>query len=75
VIDISYGGLRLEIAEPGKVPVSDSDVVMLPDAGVALHTHCVWMKRLEARKAWTGIALDDTDPRTVEAWRRFVDRA
>ncbi len=75
VIDISYGGLRLEIIEGGEVPRFDADIVVVPDAGVALHTRCVWMKKLEAQKSWTGVAVDDQDPHAIEAWRRFVDRA
>jgi len=75
VIDISYGGLRLEIVEAGEAPRFDADIVVVPDAGVALHTRCVWMKKLEAQKSWTGVAVDDQDPHAIEAWRRFVDRA
>jgi len=75
VIDISYGGLRLEIIEDGQSPLFDADIVVVPDAGVALHTRCVWMKKLEAQKSWTGVAVDDRDPHAIEVWRRFVDRA
>ena len=74
VIEISYGGLRLETDEPVEAIVGSVQVIDLPAAGVSVHTRSVWTRRFESGKSWAGVEIDDSDPVVIDAWRRFVDR-
>jgi DNA-binding response OmpR family regulator len=74
VIEISYGGLRLETDEPVEKLVGSAQVVDVPRAGLAIHARSVWTRRLESGKSWAGVEIDDSDPVVIDAWRRFVDR-
>jgi len=74
VLEISYGGLRLETDEPVEAIVGSDQVVDVPTAGLSVHARSVWTRRLESGKAWSGVEIDDSDPVVIDAWRRFVDR-
>jgi DNA-binding response OmpR family regulator len=74
VIEISYGGLRLETDEPVDAVVGSAQVVDVPTAGVAIHARSVWTRRFDSGKSWAGVEIDDSDPVVIDAWRRFVDK-
>ena len=74
VVDLSYGGLRLEMAEPVEPRSTAPREINLPDAGLAVHARAVWTRPLEAGgKWWCGVEVNEDDPMVVDAWRRFVD--
>jgi DNA-binding response OmpR family regulator len=77
VIEISYGGLRLETedAVEGEVKVGRAQTVDLPTAGLTIHARSVWTRRLESGRSWSGVEIDDTNPVVIDAWRRFVDKS
>jgi CheY-like chemotaxis protein len=68
VLDVSYGGLGLEVFS-SEIPADHVEVV-LPDFGVGVQTDRVWLHRPDpAQPMAVGLALpaDDT------GWQRFVD--
>ena len=74
VIEISYGGLRLETDEPVESIVGSEQVVDMPGAGLSVHARSIWSRRLESGKSGSGVEIDDSDPVVIDAWRRFVDK-
>jgi CheY-like chemotaxis protein len=71
VIDLSYGGLRLELPDPADA-ASGIDVT-LPDAGVAIRAEPVWTCPAPSGSFWCGAQLSDPNPQAVSTWRRLVD--
>jgi DNA-binding response OmpR family regulator len=75
VLDVSYGGVRLQLPRARMrdelPPVVE---LVLPDNGVTVTIHPVWAKDEGEDSDWLcGGALVDTDLRSVHEWRRFVD--
>jgi DNA-binding response OmpR family regulator len=75
VIEISYGGLRLETEGPVEAEVGSTQTVDLPAAGLAIHARRVWTRPLESGRSLSGVEIDDTNPVVIDAWRRFVDKS
>ena len=74
VLDMSYGGLRLEMSMPPEREPPPSIEVDLMSFGLSVSVDVVWTSRLEPSGAWTcGAVLLDTDPTTSRAWRGVVD--
>jgi DNA-binding response OmpR family regulator len=71
VVDLSYGGLRLELPQAGDVP-SRFDVA-LPGLGVAVRVRSVWTHQAPSGWIWCGAELLEANPRTLAKWRRLVD--
>jgi hypothetical protein len=75
VVDLSYGGLRLEITDTdvaaGK-PGSDL-LVSLPAFGVSVDAALIWTERVPSGYLHCGAAIN-TSPTGVVAWRQIVDR-
>jgi DNA-binding response OmpR family regulator len=72
VIDVSYGGLRLEM-ETRTRPVNPQPIEW-PHAGVVFFGWSIWMRPGRREGSWWyGIRLDETDSETGEAWRALVD--
>ena len=71
VVDLSYGGLRLELLQAGDVP-SRFDVA-LPRLGGAVRARPVWTRRAPSGWIWCGAELSEADPRILANWRRLVD--
>jgi CheY-like chemotaxis protein len=68
VLDVSYGGMGLEIF--GTEPPGDHVEVVLPDFGVGVQTERVWLHRADpAQPMAVGVALPGVDT----SWQRFVD--
>jgi CheY-like chemotaxis protein len=74
VLDMSYGGLRLEISMPPEKEPPPSIEVSLMSFGLSVSADVMWTTRLEPAGTWLcGAALLDTDPNTSRAWRGVVD--
>ena len=71
VVNLSYGGLRLELLRTCKVP-SRFDVA-LPGFGVTVRARPVWTRRTPSGKIWCGVELSEENAGTVAKWRRLVD--
>jgi DNA-binding response OmpR family regulator len=72
VVDVSYGGLRLEIGTIDH-PLSRLASVDIPKLG-CLPVHPVWARGGGAvGRWWCGAEIDSADENAFDAWRRFVD--
>lgn len=68
VLDVSYGGIGLEVFG-AEVPGDSLDIV-LPDHGVGVQGRPVWVQRMDPSHPFScGISLTPADP----GWRLFVD--
>jgi len=76
VVDLSYGGVRLELTERVVDPPRLPQALALPDEGLALRARPVWTYGIGAGGPWLcGVELDEPDPNATRAWRALVDRA
>ncbi len=74
VLDISYGGLRLEFSMPPETQPPPSIEVSLTSFGLSVSADVMWTTRLEPAGTWIcGAAILETDPSTRRAWRGVVD--
>lgn len=72
VMDISYGGFRLEMSAPPD-PSQPIDMNLLP-FGFVVNAQLVWVNRSGPTGPWNcGAALSDLDPAIERAWRVVVD--
>jgi DNA-binding response OmpR family regulator len=70
VVDLSYGGLRLELLE--KADVAAGFDVAIPGFGITLHAKPVWT--CPAPAGWfCGAELSEVNPQALSVWRRLVD--
>jgi DNA-binding response OmpR family regulator len=76
VVDLSYGGLRLEVKDVGAtLPQPGSGLrVNLPAFGVSIDAALIWVGRAPSGTLLYGAAVDRLNPRTANAWRQVVDR-
>lgn len=73
IIDISYGGLQLELETMQNEP-PPSFRVTLPAATVAVDVELVWSRRADDTRWICGAAVSQTNPDAAErAWRGLVD--
>lgn len=71
VVDLSYGGLRLEVLEPADVATGFE--VAFPTLGLGIRAKSVWTCAAPTGSFWCGAELSDTDPQAMSAWRTLVD--
>ena len=71
VIDVSYGGLRLELDDESTFPPSFD--VMLLTKDVAVHVDLVWQHRTDHGSWVCGAALSQANTATATLWHGFVD--
>jgi DNA-binding response OmpR family regulator len=72
VVDVSYGGLRVEIGTID-YPLSRLGTIDIPALG-RLPVHPVWARGGGAvGRWWCGAEIDSADEHAFDAWRRFVD--
>lgn len=72
VVDVSYGGLRLEIGTIDH-PLSRLATIDIPNLG-CLPVHPVWARGGGAvGRWWCGAEVDVADEYASDAWRKFVD--
>ncbi len=71
VLDLSYGGLRLEMPDttefPGRFPV------VFPGRGLAIQARAVWTHPAAPGAMWCGAERFEADPTTETEWRHLVD--
>jgi len=70
ILDISYGGLRLEIERTPKERLPRSMSMTLPTSNVAIDVNVVWQKPSGTSGWLCGAAIPDTSQPT---WRQLVD--
>ena len=76
IVDLSYGGLRLEVADTGAAaPELGSGLrVSLPAFGVSIDAALIWVGRAPSGFLQCGAAVDKMNPSVTSAWRQVVDR-
>jgi DNA-binding response OmpR family regulator len=72
VVDVSYGGLRLEIA--GGKPLPSTFDVEVAGIGLQLQVQPVWSYPSQAGATVCGAALASDSTPAAETWRAIVDR-
>ncbi len=74
VVDMSYGGLRLEMLAPlGSAPPTPVEVTLL-SFGLSVNATLIWSRNLTEPGPWMcGASLHDADESTTRAWRVVVD--
>ena len=75
ILDLSYGGLRIEMAPATDEALMNADLaVFVPDVGVSVATTPIWRRRARPGAPWwCGIAIRDYDAPEFMAWQKFVD--
>jgi DNA-binding response OmpR family regulator len=72
VVDVSYGGLRLEL--PGKEPLPDAFDVEVAGIGLHLEVEPVWTQSGTASGTLCGATLAAEHTPSARTWRAIVDR-
>ena len=70
IVDVSYGGFRLELVEPASETGFD---VALSSFGLALRAKPVWTRPGPSGSFWCGAEVSEGNPQAVSAWRQIVD--
>jgi len=70
ILDVSYGGLRLEIERTPKERLPRSLSMTLPTSNVAIDMNVVWQKPSGTSGWLCGAAIPDT---SLPTWRQLVD--
>lgn len=70
ILDISYGGLRLELDQPPAARLPRSLCVTLPTSNVAIDVNVVWQKPSGPTGWLCGAAVPEPSPSN---WRQLVD--
>jgi HD-GYP domain-containing protein (c-di-GMP phosphodiesterase class II) len=76
VIDVGYGGFRLEAPATLPAPLSSKFELDLPQFGVRATAVWRWTKPLDVSgHMWCGASITAQEPLAQNSWRAFVDRA
>jgi DNA-binding response OmpR family regulator len=73
ILDVSYGGLRLQLPDDSVLPLPASFQVALPTQDVAVHVDLVWQSHTDDGSWMCGVELSQADPATARAWHGLVD--
>src|SRR5687767_705623 len=74
VVDMSYGGFRLEMPAPPETPLPSAVELTLLSFGLSVNATVVWSRNVNNPGPWlSGAALRDTDESTARAWGVVVD--
>jgi DNA-binding response OmpR family regulator len=74
VVDMSYGGLRLELSEAPEGTLPPAFEIGFPTLGVSVKAQRVWSRRATTSGTWwCGAELAESDALTTQAWRQLVD--
>jgi DNA-binding response OmpR family regulator len=71
VLDVSYGGLKFEVANDAELPPSFD--INVPAQDLAVHVDLVWQSRTDEGNWLCGVALSQLDLATANAWHGLVD--
>ena len=74
VVDVSYGGIRLELTGAPDEALLTIEAVAIPSVGVVA-IHPIWARMAAGGTPtwWCGAAVDVSDEQSSGVWRRFVD--
>jgi CheY-like chemotaxis protein len=74
VVDVSYGGMRLELSGVPDEALMTIETVAIPNVGTVT-VHPVWARMAAggSPRWWCGAEVDARDELAAGAWRRFVD--
>ena len=76
VIDVGYGGFRIEAPATLPAPLSSKFELDLPQFGVRATAVWRWTRPLDASgNMWCGASITAQEPLVQNTWRAFVDRA
>lgn len=73
ILDISYGGLRLEVERAAGREIPSSFSVTLPTSRLSVQVDLVWKSQVGDRNWLCGAALAETNQATARAWCGLVD--
>jgi len=74
VVDVSYGGLRLELSGTPDDALLTIAAVAIPSVGVvAIHPIWARVSASDTHRWWCGAQVDIDDDHNGDVWRRFVD--
>jgi hypothetical protein len=75
ILDVSFEGLRIEVAGERRAALPPYFTVRVPLVGVAVMVQRMWTRSSMKRGSaiWYGGALSQNRMASNEAWRRFVD--
>ncbi len=74
VVDVSYGGARLQLTRPADEPAEAAYVARFGGADVELRARPVWTRRGGAHGPWWyGVELDAPSAEAARGWQAFVD--
>ena len=73
VLDVSYGGLRLELERKPERPVPTSFTLDFPTSGVSVPVDVVWTTRVGEEHWVCGGSVMPTEPSATTAWHGLVD--
>jgi len=71
IIDVSYGGVQVELIQLTEVP-SWFDLTV-PDADVTLRARPIWTRRGPYGWMWCGAELSENNAEVLGRWKSFVD--
>jgi DNA-binding response OmpR family regulator len=73
VLDVSYGGLRLELGDVAGRTLPVAFDVVLPDGSLAVPVELIWQSQTELGGVECGVAVSSMNHETVRAWQGIVD--
>jgi DNA-binding response OmpR family regulator len=71
VVELSYGGMRLELNEAGRIPSRFQ--MTIPRFDMVVRARPIWTRHTPAGSVSCGAELSEGNPRTLALWRHFVD--
>jgi len=71
VVDLSYGGMRLELQAAGRIPSRFQ--MTIPRFEVVVRARPIWTRHTSAGSISCGAELSEGNPKTLAMWRHFVD--
>lgn len=73
IVDVSYGGMRIELAQPQEPELPGRFTVRVPSSDLELEVDLVW-KQSQSEELWVlGAAVSAADQAAANAWRGLVD--
>lgn len=73
ILDVSYGGMRLQLTPEAPQPLPPSFNVVLPQSDLAVQVDVVWSSRTSEGVWMYGAALSEASQSATQAWHGLVD--
>lgn len=71
VVELSYGGMRLELEPAGRIPSRFQ--MKIPRFDMVVRARPIWTHYTSAGSLSCGAELSEGNPKTLALWRHFVD--